>query len=256
MAGQSNRKAALLEQISRVGKALGNGRRLQILDLLAQGERTVEAIATATGMNLTTASANLQALKSGGLVEARRDGTRQYYRLAGDDVARLFALVQVVADEHLADVAVAAAAVLGSPEDAITREELLRRQKSGEVTLVDVRPHEEYQAGHIPGAINIPVAELAGSPNYRPTATSLPTAVAPIASWPPTQSILLAPRAARRCGSTTECSNGGWPACRCMKARQFERRSAASTFVRITWLPSPLDRCAAYGVACAGEARE
>lgn len=162
MAGQSNRKAALLEQIARVGKALGNGRRLQILDLLAQGERTVEAIATATGMNLTTASANLQALKSGGLVEARRDGTRQYYRLAGDDVARLFALVQVVADEHLADVAVAAAAVLGSPEDAITREELLRRQKSGEVTLVDVRPHEEYQAGHIPGAINIPVAELAG----------------------------------------------------------------------------------------------
>lgn len=162
MAGQSNRKAALLEQISRVGKALGNGRRLQILDLLAQGERTVEAIATATGMNLTTASANLQALKSGGLVAARRDGTRQYYRLAGDDVARLFALVQVVADEHLADVAVAAAAVLGSPEDAITREELLRRQKSGEVTLVDVRPHEEYQAGHIPGAINIPVAELAG----------------------------------------------------------------------------------------------
>lgn len=70
--------------------------------------------------------------------------------------------MQVVADEHLADVAVAAAAVLGSPEDAITREELLRRQKSGEVTLVDVRPHEEYQAGHIPGAINIPVAELAG----------------------------------------------------------------------------------------------
>ncbi len=108
MVRQSGRKAALLEQIARVGKALGNGRRLQILDLLAQGERTVDAIATATGMNLTTASANLQALKSGGLVEARRDGTRQYYRLAGEDVARLFALVQSVADAHLADVAVAA----------------------------------------------------------------------------------------------------------------------------------------------------
>ncbi|AKN17771.1 putative transcriptional regulatory protein [Mycobacterium haemophilum DSM 44634] len=161
MSGQPDRKAALLEQIARVGKALGNGRRLQILDLLAQGERTVEAIATATGMNVTTASANLQALKNGGLVRARRDGTRQHYRLAGDDVAKLFALVQAVADEHLADVALAAAAVLGSPEDAITRAELLRRRDAGDVTLVDVRPHDEYVAGHIPGAINIPLAELA-----------------------------------------------------------------------------------------------
>jgi len=157
----SDRKAVLFEQIARVGKALGHGRRLQILDLLAQGERTVEAIAAATSMNLTTASANLQALKAGGLVAARRDGTRQYYRLAGPDVARLFVLVQTVADAHLADAAAAAAAVLGSPADAITREELLRRAEGGEVVLIDVRPHQEYQAGHIPGAINIPVAELA-----------------------------------------------------------------------------------------------
>ncbi|MFJ9371550.1 ArsR/SmtB family transcription factor [Nocardia sp. NPDC101769] len=156
-----DRKAALFDEIARVGKALGNGRRLQILDLLTQGERTVEAIATATGMNLTTASANLQALKAGGLVEARRDGTRQHYRLAGTDVARLFALVQTVAEAHLADVAVTAAAVLGSPEDAITRDELIRRRDAGEITLIDVRPHDEYDAGHIPGAISIPIAELA-----------------------------------------------------------------------------------------------
>ncbi|MBF6277236.1 ArsR family transcriptional regulator [Mycobacterium sp. 852002-51759_SCH5129042] len=161
MSELSGRKAALFDEIARVGKALGNGRRLQILDLLAQGERTVEAIATATGMNLTTASANLQTLKTGGLVAARRDGTRQYYRLAGADVAQLFALVQNVADTHLADVARAAADVLGSPDDAITREELLRRRDSGDITLIDVRPHEEYEAGHIPGAINIPVSELA-----------------------------------------------------------------------------------------------
>jgi DNA-binding transcriptional ArsR family regulator/rhodanese-related sulfurtransferase len=161
MGTPSGFKAALFDEIARVGKALGNGRRLQILDLLAQGERTVESIATATGMNLTTASANLQALKAGGLVEARRDGTRQYYRLAGDDVARLFSLVQTVAEAHLADVAVAAGAVLGSPEDAITREELIRRLDAGEVTLIDVRPHEEYLAGHIPGAISMPLAELA-----------------------------------------------------------------------------------------------
>jgi rhodanese-related sulfurtransferase/DNA-binding transcriptional ArsR family regulator len=161
MGRHPDRKAALYDQIARVGKALGSGRRLQILDLLAQGEHTVEAIATATSMNLTTASANLQALKVGGLVAARRDGTRQYYRLTGSDVARLFALVQTVADAHLSDAAAAAAAVLGSPADAITREELLRRADAGEVTLIDVRPHQEYQAGHIPGAINIPVADLA-----------------------------------------------------------------------------------------------
>ncbi|WP_436838400.1 ArsR/SmtB family transcription factor [Nocardia xishanensis] len=157
----TGRKAALYDHIARVGKALGNGRRLQILDLLAQGERTVESIATATGMNLTTASANLQTLKNGGLVEARRDGTRQHYRLAGEDIARLFSLVQSVAEAHLADVAVAAAAALGAPDDVITRDELIRRRDNGDIILVDVRPHEEYEAGHIPGAINIPLAELA-----------------------------------------------------------------------------------------------
>ncbi|WP_405136349.1 ArsR/SmtB family transcription factor [Nocardia sp. NBC_01388] len=161
MSELSDRKAALYDEIARVGKALGNGRRLQILDLLAQGERTVESIATATGMNLTTASANLQALKAGGLVEARRERTSQHYSLAGNDVARLFALVQTVAEAHLADVALAAAAVLGDPEDAVTRDELIRRRDAGEITLLDVRPHDEYEAGHIPGAINIPLAELA-----------------------------------------------------------------------------------------------
>lgn len=161
MSEPTGRKSALFDEIARVGKALGNGRRLQILDLLAQGERTVEAIAAATGMNLSTASANLQTLKSGGLVAARRERTRLYYRLAGTDVARLFALVQTVAEAHLADVAVAAAAVLGSPRDAITREELIRRRDAGEITVIDVRPHEEYEAGHIPGAISVPLTELA-----------------------------------------------------------------------------------------------
>ncbi|WP_280422781.1 ArsR/SmtB family transcription factor [Nocardia carnea] len=166
-------KAALFDEIARVGKALANGRRLQILDLLAQGERTVESIAAATGMNLTTASANLQVLKTGGLVEARRDGTRQHYRLAGADVARLFALVQAVADNHLAAAAHAAAEILGSPDDAITRDELLRRRDTGEITLLDVRPHDEYTAGHIPGAVNIPVVELADRLDELPVGTDI-----------------------------------------------------------------------------------
>ncbi|WP_282785665.1 MULTISPECIES: metalloregulator ArsR/SmtB family transcription factor [unclassified Nocardia] len=169
MSEVTGRKAALFDEIARVGKALGNGRRLQILDLLTQGEHTVEAIATATGMNLTTASANLQALKAGGLVRSRRDGTRQHYRLAGTDVARLFALVHTVAEAHLSDVAVAAAAVLGAPENAITRDELIRRRDAGEITLIDVRPHAEYRAGHIPGAINIPLSELAARLAELPT---------------------------------------------------------------------------------------
>ncbi|GAA4482730.1 metalloregulator ArsR/SmtB family transcription factor [Rhodococcus olei] len=161
MTGVPDRKAALFDQIARVGKAIAHGRRLEILDLLAQGERTVESIATATGLNLTTASANLQTLKAGGLVLARREGTRRHYRLAGPDVARLFALVQAVAEAHLSDVAVEAAAVLGSPDDAMTRDELVRRLDTGDVVLVDVRPRDEFEAGHIPGAVNVPVAELA-----------------------------------------------------------------------------------------------
>ncbi len=154
-------RAELYDQIARVGKAVGHGGRLRILDLLAQGERTVDAIATATEMNVTTASANLQALKASGLVVARRDGTRQIYRLAGPDVARLLVLVQDVARAHLAEVAASAAEVLGSPDDAITREELIRRRDAGEITLLDVRPSEEFAAGHIPGSINVPLADLA-----------------------------------------------------------------------------------------------
>lgn len=157
----SGTRAELYDQIARVGKAVGHGGRLRILDLLAQGERTVDAIATATEMNVTTASANLQALKASGLVVARRDGTRQIYRLAGPDVARLLVLVQDVARAHLAEVAASAAEVLGSPEDAITREELIRRRDAGEITLLDVRPSEEFAAGHIPGSINVPLADLA-----------------------------------------------------------------------------------------------
>ncbi|WP_137872516.1 metalloregulator ArsR/SmtB family transcription factor [Rhodococcus sp. Q] len=157
----SGTRAELYDQIARVGKAVGHGGRLRILDLLAQSERTVDAIATATEMNVTTASANLQALKASGLVVARRDGTRQIYSLAGPDVARLLVLVQDVARAHLAEVAASAAEVLGSPDDAITREELIRRRDAGEITLVDVRPSEEFAAGHIPGSINVPLADLA-----------------------------------------------------------------------------------------------
>lgn len=160
--GDRDAKTALFDQFARVGKALGSGKRLELLDLLAQGERTVEALARAAELGLTTASAHLQALKQANLVATRREGTKVYYRLAGADVAALYALVRTVASAHLPDVEAARAAYLG-PDDAehVSRDELLHRARSGDVVVLDVRPREEYQAGHIPGAVSIPVEELA-----------------------------------------------------------------------------------------------
>ncbi|NUP16301.1 MAG: metalloregulator ArsR/SmtB family transcription factor [Streptomyces sp.] len=155
-------KVRLYEAFAASGKALASGKRLELLDLLAQGERTVEALAKAAGLNLTTASAHLQTLKQAGFVTTRRDGVRIHYRLAGDDVAQLFALLRKVAETHQAAVSPARQAYLGNDgADEVTREELRERARAGEVVVLDVRPVEEYLAGHIPGAVSIPVGELA-----------------------------------------------------------------------------------------------
>jgi rhodanese-related sulfurtransferase/DNA-binding transcriptional ArsR family regulator len=168
--GDAARKAELFEQLARVGKALASGKRLELLDLLAQAERPVDALAAAAGLNLTTASAHLQTLKQAGLVATRRAGTRIFYRLAGDDVARLVGQAREVAAAHLPDVAAARDDYLGpSGVESIGREELLRRVKAGQVTVLDVRPAGEYAAGHLPGAVNIPVDELADRLGELPT---------------------------------------------------------------------------------------
>jgi len=160
--GDAGRKAALFEQLARVGKALGSGKRLELLDLLAQVERPVEALASAAGLNLTTASAHLQTLKQAGLVATRRQGTKVFYRLAGDDVADLIARAREVAAAHLPDVAAARDGYLGSGAvESIGRDELLRRVATGRVAVLDVRPASEYAAGHLPGALNIPIDQLA-----------------------------------------------------------------------------------------------
>ncbi|GLZ35133.1 transcriptional regulator [Lentzea sp. NBRC 105346] len=159
--GDRAAKTALFEQFARVTKALASGKRLELVDLLAQGERTVDSLAKAANLGLSTASAHLQTLKHAHLVTTRREGTKIYYRLAGDDVAALFALVRSVAQDRLADLETARSAYLG-PDDTgyVTREELLRRARSGTVTVLDVRPAEEYAAGHIPGAMSVPLADL------------------------------------------------------------------------------------------------
>ncbi|KUO19737.1 ArsR family transcriptional regulator [Streptomyces dysideae] len=162
--GDAVRKAALYDAFARTGKALSSGKRLELLDLLAQGERPVEALARAAGLNLTTASAHLQTLKQAGLVATRREGVRIHYRLAGDDVAALYALLRRVAQVHQDAVEPARRAYLGLGTDDVAeadREELLARAAAGEIVVLDVRPAEEYEAGHIPGALSIPVTELA-----------------------------------------------------------------------------------------------
>jgi rhodanese-related sulfurtransferase/DNA-binding transcriptional ArsR family regulator len=159
--GDRDAKNALFDQFARVGKALASGKRLELLDLIAQGERTVDALAKSAELGLTTASAHLQTLKQANLVVTRREGTKIFYRLAGDDVAALFALLRTVADDRLPDVRTAREAYLGDDTEAVSREELLERVRSGRATVIDVRPAEEYAAGHIPGALSVPLDELA-----------------------------------------------------------------------------------------------
>ncbi|WP_449061220.1 ArsR/SmtB family transcription factor [Planomonospora algeriensis] len=160
--GDAAAKTALFEAFASVGKALASGKRLELVDLLAQGERSVEALAHAAGLGLTTASSHLQVLRQAGLVTTRKQGTKVFYRLAGADVAALWAHLRGVAAAHLAAVERARAAYLGSDDaEQLTREELLERVQAGEVTVIDVRPAAEYAAGHIPGALSTPLDELA-----------------------------------------------------------------------------------------------
>ena len=160
--GDQSLKAALFEQLARVGKAIAHGKRLELLDLLAQSERTVDALAAAAGLNLTTASAHLQTLKQAGLVATRRDGTRIFYRIAGSDVLDLLVRARALAAARLPDVRSARDAYLGDDPAiaAVDHNELVRRLRAEELTLVDVRPELEYAAGHLPGAVNIPVEQL------------------------------------------------------------------------------------------------
>lgn len=166
--GDKARKSELFEEFARVGKALANGKRLELLDLLSQGERSVETLAAAAGLGLSTASAHLQSLRHAGLVTTRRDGNRIHYDLAGPDVLALYSLVRSVAQEHVAEVETKRVAYLGldprraGGEAEVTREDLLVRARAGTVTVLDVRPDEEYSAAHIPGAISIPLEELSG----------------------------------------------------------------------------------------------
>jgi len=161
--GQRANKAALFDQLARVGRALGSGKRLELLDLLSQTPRSVADLAEVAGLGLTTASAHLQTLKQAGLVATTRHGTTIEYRISDSDVAVLYAQLRGVAAAHLSDVDAARRDYLGPADtEEIGRDELLRRARAGEVIVLDVRPAAEFAAGHIPGALSIPIDQLPG----------------------------------------------------------------------------------------------
>lgn len=155
-------KDALFAEFAAVGKVLGNPNRLELLDLLAQGPRSVEDLAAAAALGMSTCSAHLQSLRQAGLVHSRREGKRIYYSLAGDDVAGLWEHLRRVAQAHRPHTELARRAYLG-PEDteAVGTDQLLRRLDRGDAVVLDVRPVPEYVGGHLPGAVHIPLEELA-----------------------------------------------------------------------------------------------
>lgn len=155
-------KDPLYAQFARVGHAVASAKRIELLDLLSQGEKTVEQLAEQSGTPLKNTSAHLRVLRQARLVETRRDGTYVYYRLAGDDVFHFVRDLQSLSRSRLAEVEeVATLYIDGRDElEPVSMKELRRRMREGDITVIDVRPEEEYRAGHIPGALTIPVAHL------------------------------------------------------------------------------------------------
>jgi len=153
-------KDNLFEAIAAMGKAFASARRLELIDLLAQGPRAVEELAAETEQSAANTSQHLQALHAAGVVERQREGIRVRYTLAGDDVLELWSTLQRLSATRIAEVERAARAYLGEPVEAIARSELRSRMGKDEIVIVDVRPEEEFEAGHIEGAVSIPVDEV------------------------------------------------------------------------------------------------
>lgn len=157
-----NFKHTLFAQFARIGKALGNANRLELLEFLAQGERSVDALAKVSGLSVANTSQHLQQLRQAGLVATRKDGKTVFYRVSDDDVVALVDRLRRVAERHLAEVDQLVDRYLTVKDDLepVPAAELLSRVREGLVTVIDVRPREEYQGGHLPGAVNVPLGEL------------------------------------------------------------------------------------------------
>ena len=162
LVADSEAKGALFDAFAEVAKALGSGRRAEIVDLLSQGERSVEEIAGEIDQSVANASHHLRAMARAGLVTTRRDGTRVFYALASERVGQLWTAVQDVAADHVAGLERLAAAYLGDRDgiEVVDRDELATRLKRGEVLVMDVRPEPEFASGHIAGARSVPITQL------------------------------------------------------------------------------------------------
>lgn len=155
-------KSDLFTQFARVGKALSNANRLELLEFLAQGSRSVESLANVAKLSIANTSQHLQQLRQSGLVTSRKEGLKVYYSLSGDDVIALLDTLRGVAERHISDIDKLVNTYLTAKDnlDPIPADELIERVKQDLVTVLDVRPKEEFEAGHVRGAINIPIEEL------------------------------------------------------------------------------------------------
>jgi rhodanese-related sulfurtransferase/DNA-binding transcriptional ArsR family regulator len=158
----TNAKRDIFANLARIGTALSSPTRIEFLELLAQTERTVEQLAGMTGVTVANTSQHLQKLRQAGLVVGRKQGLYVYYRLAGDEVVSMLSALSRVGETHLAEVEQLVRLYLTQKDEfePVPAKELMARSRQGLVTVLDVRPAEEYAAGHVPGAVNIPINEL------------------------------------------------------------------------------------------------
>ena len=165
-----NFKKELFAQFALVGKSLSNGNRLELLEFLAQGERSVEELASISGLTMANTSQHLQGLRRSGLVTSRAEGQKAFYRLTDYKVVQLMAILRSIAENNLGEINLLVSNYLASKDDLepISHQELLKRARKGTVTVIDVRPSEEFISGHLPHAINVPLSEL------KKTISSLP----------------------------------------------------------------------------------
>ena len=155
-------KSSLYEHVARIGKALSSPKRLELIELLAQGEKTVDTLAQQARIDMRLASAHLKALREARMVESRREGKFIHYRLSGHDVAELWLNVRDVAEAHLLELRLALEQMSAAPDllSSESRESLLAKARGGDIVVIDVRPEAEYEAGHLPFARSMPLGEL------------------------------------------------------------------------------------------------
>jgi rhodanese-related sulfurtransferase/DNA-binding HxlR family transcriptional regulator len=215
-------KEALFEATAVMGKAFASPRRLELLDLLAQAPRNVDELARASGQSTANTSQHLQALHAAGMVRRTREGTSIRYSLAGEEALRLWLALRDASVSHLAEVERAAREYLGDDVEGIGREELIARLRTGDVVLVDVRPAEEFEAGHIAGARSIPIDELEDRLAELPADRE----VVAYCRGPFCAYAHEAVRQVRATGRSARRLKDGWPEWR-LAEKQLQRRSAA-----------------------------